>query len=88
MVSKSTFKDFSLEHNGGNYFLRPDRILEAFHVDQKRLPIVKLNSQSELEFEKNRDRQAIEKLEIMEDKHHSHRTFTNRTDLDGGIIDW
>ena len=36
----------------------------------------------------NRNTSPEQLEEIMEDKHHSHRTFTNRTDLDGGIIDW
>lgn len=32
MVSRSTFKHFSMENVEGNAFLRPDRILGAFHV--------------------------------------------------------
>mmetsp|Transcript_30134 Transcript_30134/g.38881 ORF Transcript_30134/g.38881 Transcript_30134/m.38881 type:complete len:232 (+) Transcript_30134:149-844(+) len=33
MIPKSIFKDFSLNHNDDNYFLRPDRILGCFYVD-------------------------------------------------------
>ena len=36
----------------------------------------------------NRNTSPEQLEEIMEDKHHSHRTFTNRTELDGGIINW
>eukprot|EP00615_Pteridomonas_danica_P010366 CAMPEP_0114339354 /NCGR_PEP_ID=MMETSP0101-20121206/7684_1 /TAXON_ID=38822 ORGANISM="Pteridomonas danica, Strain PT" /NCGR_SAMPLE_ID=MMETSP0101 /ASSEMBLY_ACC=CAM_ASM_000211 /LENGTH=636 /DNA_ID=CAMNT_0001472315 /DNA_START=238 /DNA_END=2148 /DNA_ORIENTATION=+ len=35
MISRSTFRDFSLEHKNGTYFLRQDRILGMFRVDPK-----------------------------------------------------
>jgi hypothetical protein len=46
MVSKSTFKEFSLEHNNGNYFLRPDRIMGAFHYHSNAEASKRLKSKS------------------------------------------
>mmetsp|Transcript_30159 Transcript_30159/g.38907 ORF Transcript_30159/g.38907 Transcript_30159/m.38907 type:complete len:179 (+) Transcript_30159:213-749(+) len=75
MVSKSIFRDLSLEHHNGNYFLRPDRILGAFYVDPKRLPVLDtLELVSEVTVEKNRENQVFEKLRDAENKHHNNAT--------------
>jgi len=71
MISKSTFKDFSLEHHH-NYFLRPDRIFGAFYIDPNNRPCLdQLESISEMVVEKNREREVYEKLDNAEKAHRS-----------------
>lgn len=70
MISKSTFKEFSLEHSNGNYFLRPDRVLGCFYINQDKKPKLTLKLLGELQIERNREQQVIEKLKLTEDKHH------------------
>jgi hypothetical protein len=63
MISRSTFRDISLEHSDGNYFLRPDRILGAFYIDSSN-PVVfsDFRTRAEIIVEKNRERQSLERL--------------------------
>lgn len=68
MVSKSAFKEFSMENRDGNFFLRPDRILGCFHVEHSSRPKLTLKLVTELDIEKNREIQLIEKLEMAEKK--------------------
>jgi hypothetical protein len=70
MFSKSTFVDFSLQHDNGSFFLRPDRIFGAFHVDPRNLPLMSGDSAKEMIVERNREHQVIEKLQAAEMKHH------------------
>jgi hypothetical protein len=72
MISKSTFKEFSLAHPDGNYFLRPDRILGAFHVDSSAPPVlVSIETVSELMVEKNRELKVNESLHLADSKQRS-----------------
>jgi len=72
MVSKSTFRDFSLEHHGHNYFLRPDRIFGAFYLDPTNRPVLEnVELISEMVVEKNRESQVYEKLANAEKAHRS-----------------
>ena len=75
MISKSTFKGFSLEHNNGDYFLRPDRILGAFHVDPRRKPLLNLKVAIELDV----DYLAISFARSAEDINQAKKLF-----IDGG----
>jgi hypothetical protein len=69
MFSKSTFVDYSLRHENGNYFLRPDRIFAAFHVDPSNLPIMSGEAFKEMKVERHREHQVMEKLKAAEMKH-------------------
>jgi hypothetical protein len=72
MISKPTFKEFSLAHPDGNYFLRPDRILGAFHVDSSAPPVlVSIETVSELMVEKNRELKVNESLQLADSKQRS-----------------
>jgi hypothetical protein len=80
MISKSTFKEFSLEHHNGNYFLRPDRILGCYHVDHNYArPKLTLKLIAELEMEKKKEEQVFEKLILSEKKHKSNVIRVNKS---------
>jgi hypothetical protein len=70
MVSKTCFACFSLPHPDGNFFLRPDRILGAFHIDSS--TILDLNTLNEslekLEVEMGEDGEESERLKQNEKK--------------------
>jgi hypothetical protein len=66
MITKSAFKELSMEHSNGNYFLRPDRILGCFEVNHNSRPKLNLKSITELEIEKNREKALLSKLEMSE----------------------
>jgi len=66
MISKSTFKDFSLEHHH-NYFLRPDRIFGAFYIDPTNRPIIEdIEMVSEMVVEKDRENLVGDKFRLVE----------------------
>jgi hypothetical protein len=58
-----------MEHSNGNYFLRPDRILGCFQINHNARPKLTLKLVAELEIEKNREKQLVEKLEKSAKKH-------------------
>jgi hypothetical protein len=80
MISKSTFKEFSLAHPDGNYFLRPDRILGAFHVDSSAPPVlVSIETVSELMVEKHRELRVNESLQLADSKQRSNTIRIDRS---------
>jgi hypothetical protein len=80
MISKSTFKEFSLEHHNGNYFLRPDRILGCYQVDHNYArPKLTLKLIAELEMEKKKEEQVFEKMVLSEKKHKSNVIRVNKS---------
>jgi hypothetical protein len=75
-----TFKEFSLAHPDGNYFLRPDRILGAFHVDSSAPPVlVSIETLSELIVEKNRELKVNESLHLADSKQRSNTVRIDRS---------
>ena len=75
MVGKQIFRNFSLPHSDGNYFLRPDRILGAFLLDPAN-PIVggdDTMGQEALAVEKARDATVKEVLGQLHEKMKQHR---------------
>jgi hypothetical protein len=84
MISKSTFRELSLPHPDANYFLRPDRILGAFHVDSSAPPVlVSIETVSELMVEKHRELKVNESLQLADFKQ---RSNTDRIDSAIGSI--
>jgi hypothetical protein len=78
MISKSTFLELSLAHPDGNYFLRPDRILGAFHVDSTAPPVlVSVDTASELSGERTREATVNRLLQLADSKQKSN---TDRID--------
>jgi hypothetical protein len=68
MITKSAFKELSMEHSNGNYFLRPDRILGCFQINHNARPKLSLRLVTELEIERSREAQLAEKLVLSEAK--------------------
>jgi len=62
MVSKSTFRTFSLEHANGNYFLRPDYILGVFHVDHNRRLPFDIEVLAQCQIEKTKENNVLNDL--------------------------
>jgi hypothetical protein len=73
-----------MAHPDGNYFLRPERILGAFHVDSSAPPVIaSMEIASELIVEKNRELRVNELLQLVDSKQ---RSNTDRIDAAIGSI--
>jgi hypothetical protein len=69
VVSKSTFGGFSMNNSDGSFFLRPDRVLGAFEVDQTRLPALTAGTTSLIEAEKVKEKYVLGPLAKAAQKH-------------------
>lgn len=62
MVSKTAFNALALPYSDGNYFLRPDRILAAFHLNCKSWPRLTSNDLALIEKERSLEMASRGKL--------------------------
>jgi hypothetical protein len=67
MVSKSTFATFSLATSSQSYFLRPDRILAAYHLDHSKPLQLEGSTIAQLTEEKANE-ESVKKLLQAEDE--------------------
>jgi len=66
VVSKATFRDFSLPHADGSYYLRPDRIMGAFLLDPAHAPLGNEEAREGLLQERTNDSMAKNALALEE----------------------
>jgi hypothetical protein len=64
MVSKSSFRHFSMENEDRNQFLRPDRIMAAFqYIPQDQLPSKQAGIGTDIQQEAQKDKLLVKYLE-------------------------